>query len=172
MKISHSIATLVEISEVPGLDPIRVMLTDLGPRRGRINIECYGKSWAAYWGAMGERTIAQFFCSCDEHYLAGNLSHIRPDVFDPDALKDNLKRELLAERRKCLVNHEEARERFNTIEELDLPENANDLWHMRSIEELLGPEWWHSLPSKPNPDYTYLCRIIKTVQTALKEPTL
>lgn len=85
MKIEESQVRRLTISEVPSLDPIRVMLEDIGPGQGRINIECWGKSWANFFGGMGERTIAQFFVSCDEHYLAGKLGDsIEADIFDPD----------------------------------------------------------------------------------------
>ena len=36
-----------------------------------------------------------------------------------------------------------------------------------TMNELMGDEWWYRLPQKPNPDYVYLCRIIRTVQEAL-----
>ena len=60
MKIAEKTLRQLEISEVPNLDPIRVTMEDIEPRKGRINIECYGKAWASYWGGMGDRTIAEF----------------------------------------------------------------------------------------------------------------
>ncbi len=168
MKIEESQVRRLTISEVPNLDPIRVILEDIGPGQGRINIECYGQSWVHYWGGMGDGSLAGFFCGCDEHYIAGKLSNISADVFDPDSLKDTLKRDLIQERRKGLVSGGFARERFNTIDATDLPESENDLWAMRNtMYELMGDEWWCRLPTKPNPDYLYMTRIIKTVQAAL-----
>lgn len=170
MKIVESHVRRLEISEVQGLDSIRVMLEDLAPGQGRINIECCGQSWANYWGGMGKKTIAKFFTTCGEHYLAGKLSSIPPSVFDPCGLKDALKREVITERRKGLISGEFARERFSTIEDLDIPETVDGCWSISEImTELLGEEWWYRLPEKENPDYAYLCRIIKTVQAALRE---
>ena len=74
MKIEAGTVTILHISEVPRLDPIRVTLDDIGPGQGRINIECYGKAWASYWGAMGKESIAQFVVTCDNHYLIKNLA--------------------------------------------------------------------------------------------------
>ena len=168
MKVTESTVRQIEITEVPGLDPIRVILSDLGPGQGRINIECWEKSWATYWGGMGKETISEFVTTCDEHYIAGKLSGIPAMIFDRDGLKDQLKREIIEERRKGLISGGYARERFNTIDDLDLPETANELWTVREMDELMGPEWWYRLPDKPNPDYQYLCRIIKTVQQGLQ----
>lgn len=37
-----------------------------------------------------------------------------------------------------------------------------------TMESLLGEEWWYRLPEKENPDYEYLCRIIRAAQDALR----
>lgn len=170
MKIIDSLIRRLEISEVQNLDPIRVMLEDIGPGQGRINIECWGKSWASFWGGMGKDTIAEFFTSCDEHYLAGKLSNIPADVYTPDGLKDKLKQEVMDERKKRCISRREARKKFNAIVELDLPETEEQLWGIaRKMEELIGEEWWYQIPKTTNPDYAYLTRIIKTVQAGLRE---
>lgn len=168
MRITETKVRGLEITGVPGLDPIRVTLEDLGPGQGRINIECYSKAWATCWGGMGKDTIAQFVTGCDEHYIAGKVSSTPSQIFDPEGLVEMLKREVVENRRKGLLTHEEARYRFNDIEELDLPDDVNAMFHVAGIEELMGPEWWYRLPKKENPDYAYMIRIIKTVQAALK----
>lgn len=170
MKIIEETIRRITISDVPKIDPVRVALEDIEPGKGRINIECYGTSWSCYWGGMGDRTIAEFATSCDEHYLAGKLSSIKSTVFDPDKLKETLKREVIDDRRKRLINDDEARSRFDVIEDLDLPESEAQLWCISDkMYEILGDEWWCNLPDKPNPDYEYLCLIIRTVQQALKQ---
>jgi hypothetical protein len=172
MKIEESQVRRITISEVPGLDPIRVMLEDIGPGQGRINIECWGKSWANFWGGMGKETIAEFFVSSDEHYLSGKLSGAESSIFDPDGLKEMLQREVIQERRRGGTK-KQARKDWNAIEEACFPENINDCWAMsRTMQELMGDEWWYRLPTKPNPDYLYLTRIIKTVQAALSTVTV
>lgn len=169
MKITEKLLRQLEISEVPSLDPIRVTLEDIGPGQGRINIECYGQAWSAYWGGMGKETVAEFFTTCDEHYIAGKLaSGLSSDVFDPDGLKDMLKREVIDERRRGGTKRQ-ARKDWDAIEDADIPECENDLWAMSAtMQALMGDEWWYRLPQRPNPDYLYLCRIIKAVQEALR----
>ncbi len=52
MKIETSTVTKLTITEVARLDPITVILEDIEPRKGKIIIECYGKSWSSYWGGL------------------------------------------------------------------------------------------------------------------------
>ena len=74
MKIEKSTVEKIKITGAKNLDPVSVFLEDLEPGRGKITIECYGKSWSAYWGAMGkERTISQFFCDANTEYIVGYL---------------------------------------------------------------------------------------------------
>lgn len=73
MKLQPSTVQCLEITEFPGLDPIRVFTQDYEPGQGRIVITCWDMAWCAYWGAMSGQTIRGFFLSCDAEYLAGNL---------------------------------------------------------------------------------------------------
>lgn len=169
MKIEESYVRRLTISEVPGLDPIRVTLEDIGPGQGRINIECYGQAWANYWGGMGKDTIGEFVAGCDIHYIAGKLSSIPAQVFDPDKLIESLKRDIFKERRRRWISKDKARDLYCDIDNMDLPNSVDGLWHMAdTLTELLGDEWWYRLPEKDNPDYTYLTRIITAVKSALK----
>ena len=169
MKIVDETIRRITISGVPNLDPIRVALEDIETGKGRINIECWGTCWANYWGGMGDRTIAEFFATCSVQYLAGKLSSIDSDVFDPDGLLVTLKKEVVTDRRKRFIYKDEARRKFDAIDDLDLPECEAQLWSIsHEMYEILGDEWWYSLPKKQNPDYEYLCLIIRTVQDALK----
>lgn len=170
MKVVDEQIRRITISDVKCLDPIRVALEDLGQGKGRINIECYGQSWANYWGAMGNETIAEFFTSCNVHYIAGKLSNIESNIFDPDGLKETLQRSVIQERRHRWITKEEARKKFETIDDLDLPEHEAQLWAISDqMHEVMGDEWWYSLPKKTNPDYEYLTRIIEAVQEALSQ---
>jgi hypothetical protein len=172
MKIEKSTVTKLTITGARALDPIAVFLEDIAPSRGKIIIECYSKSWSSYWGGMGNRTIAQFFCQCDEHYIAKNLSDIKADIIDSDSIKEGCRKEIIADRRKRDLDRDEARDLY---EELDAASIGDDGWcDPNLMQKILGDEWWYRLPTKPNPDYAYLCRIIKAVQEALQdvaEPT-
>lgn len=148
MNVIEKQATLLRISDVDGLDPIDVVLQDYGPGKGEISIACYGKAWTAYWGGMGGRTIAEFLCSCDEHYIAGKLDGQMPDkVYDIDAIQK------AADKKGIEVFRDDP---------------WNDYEFMRKMYGDEMYEWHSSLPTKTNPDYQYLCRIINAVKTALK----
>lgn len=73
MRVEQQTAQVLTIFDAPALDPINVVLQDFGPGNGRIIIECYGKVWARYWGAMGTQRIAEFFCTTDTGYLVSKL---------------------------------------------------------------------------------------------------
>jgi hypothetical protein len=64
MKIETSKVTKIRITDLIDsefkLDPITVILEDLGPSKGKILIECYGQSWAAYW-RLTKMTISRSF---------------------------------------------------------------------------------------------------------------
>lgn len=55
------------------LDPVRVIIENLEPGKGRIIIVCYDAAWVGFWGAMGGRTVEQFILSCDAGYLSSCL---------------------------------------------------------------------------------------------------
>lgn len=73
MRVEKQDAQVLTIYDVQALDPINVMLQDMGPGCGRIIIECYGKVWTRYWGAMGSERIAEFFCSTETGYIVSKL---------------------------------------------------------------------------------------------------
>ncbi len=74
MKIEKVRNQTLRISEVPQLDDITIVLRDIEPGKGRIMVECFGASWAAYWGAMGTQTIRQFVVSCEAGYVMANMA--------------------------------------------------------------------------------------------------
>lgn len=60
--------------DAPKLDPIFVVMQDLGPGVGRLLIECYGDAWSGYWGAMGtDYTLERFLLGCSADYVAGKM---------------------------------------------------------------------------------------------------
>ncbi len=168
MKKEVSQVTKIKLSEIDGIDPITVILEDIELRKGKIIIECYGKSWSSYWGGMGERTIAEFFCSCDNHYLAKNLSDIQCSVEDFSKYPAYLKKGLLEKLKEDEVTNEDYDELVIQIDDCDFEQPCmnNELF-----QKCLGDEWFYhsSLPTKINPDYAYLCRIIDAVKAGLKE---
>ncbi|WP_375191852.1 hypothetical protein [Marinobacter sp.] len=159
------------MSEPHKLDPVSVILEDYEPGKGKIIIECYGQSWSAFWGGMGAKSVATFFCRCDEHYIASKLSGISGDIADYEALGILAREEVVCLRRDGELNKCEARDLFDQCYRLEEAENLDQL-DRNLMREVFGDEWWHSIPSKPNPDYQYLCRIIKAVQAGIKRAGL
>jgi len=150
MNITKQEIQKIRIENARSLDPIDVYLEDVGAGQGKITMTCYGESWCAYWGGMGERNIAQFFCSCDEHYIANRMSAISSSMVDIDKIRDDAREidPLLAYEVPDVINS-----------------NDSDL-----IVKIYGGNMWDiSLPEKPNPKYQYLCKIILAVQAALKQ---
>jgi hypothetical protein len=147
MNVEKTNITKYHLTDVERLDPIAVYAEDFGPRRGQITITCYGESWTASWGGMGERNVVEFFLSCDQYYLAKNLSSIDSQIYDIDAIR------------------EEAKEK-------DIDCWRDDPWNdYEFLTEMYGPDpynWYDDMPKIPNPDYEYLLRIILAVQEGLK----
>ncbi|WP_024695371.1 hypothetical protein [Pseudomonas syringae] len=196
MKIEKSTVTKLVISDVPRLDPITVFLEDFGRRdcpvennpgyqtaQGKITISCWDKSWNAYWGGMGPRTVAQFVNSCDAAYVLNCLSRgLDSTRFSGSALKD-LAAKCVLERRRHRNMHtwelgsldaDDARELWDRIDELANIENPNECWHHGELlTDLFGDEWHYPVSQhaiEPNHDYDYLLRIVEAVQKALAEP--
>lgn len=173
--------TISDIMQSHRLDPIRVTLDDIEPGRGRITVECYGRAWASYWGAMGDQGIAQFFAGCDNHYLISNLA---PDLhasrYSADALVA-LARKTIRGRRKgtaaCMVEYDsltkaQAEELMGRVDELAGCETVNDCWSKTELlEQIFGPDGTMMAvqATEPNPEYAYLARICNVVREALQQ---
>lgn len=167
MKIETSKITKIHLSELEALDPITVILEDIAPRQGKIIIECYGESWSAYWDGMGNRTIAEFFCSCDEHYIAGKMSNMRSEIpATGQELIDAIKRDIISRRRANEFDKNAARELFNEIAN-SYAEGWSDI-DSSVLRDIYGYDFYRQLPEVPNHQYQYLCRIIKAVQAGLQ----
>ncbi len=57
-----------------GLDQISVYFENFEKGAGKVIIHCYDMAWTAYWGAMGDKSIQQFFMGCDAGYLTDRLT--------------------------------------------------------------------------------------------------
>jgi len=146
MKIERTQIQRLRIAEADRLDPVTVYMEDYEPGKGKIIIECYGKSWSSFWGSMASNTIAEFLCCCDEHYLAKNLSSIDADVIDFDSLDKLLDMECTED----LIKFD-----YQLVADAVKRKTGYDMHDFR-------------MPMKPNPEYQYLCRIIRAVQEALE----
>lgn len=191
MKIETKQVTRLLISDLMRepfkLDPVTVYLEDLGlqedtdriSRRGKIIIECYGKLWSAYWGAMGDRTLSQFVCGESDQYLIGCLApQLHESKFSGSALAQMARKAVLDCRRGKTAKHfmysldkEDAARLWSEIEDLEGIEHESDCWSYNELlTKLFGDEWFHTAQdaTEPNRDYEYLQRIVAAVQAALR----
>ena len=172
MQIEQSNVRKLKITDIyqsKGLDPIHVFLEDFEPRKGKITISCYDKSWHSYWGGMGDRTIAEFFLSCDNHYLAKNLSSINSSIDDYEKLGEIIKKHY----KESYDDDDD--DAFDVYEAVDSMSDDRDEWqawirvNSSVMCEVFGEDWWYDIPTMENPQYKYLCRIIDAVKEALRE---
>lgn len=147
MKLQISTVRKIKLTDIDSLDDISIFLEDFSLGAGQITIYCWGKAWTSFWGGMGDQTIAEFFCSCNEFYIAKNLSSIDSQIYDIDAIREQAE------------------------------ENGIDCWRddpwndYEFLDTMYGPdpvEWADRLPKMSNPDYLYLRRIILAVQEGLR----
>ena len=166
MKVTKEMVQKLIITDVPSLDLVAVYLEDLGEGKGKITITCFGQSWTSFWGSMGEgHTIATFFSSCDNHYLAKKLSDIRSEVDDPDKLLEDMKKVIITKRKAMELTEEDARKYYGEVDDSD---SESIMTNHDLLYNVYGDEWWCCLPKKSNHEYEYLCRIITAVKEALK----
>lgn len=198
MNVESSQVTKLTITGADSLDCITVFIEDLGGRNvklpdkpdyitsaGKVTIECYGESWSAYWGAMGERNVEQFFAKCSVDYLVGCLARgaeINLLVFDGKALESTARRCILDCRRgrtakwECFsLDREEARELYDAADDLSKFESFEGLMYSTEAGELLtklfGEEWHYTVSDHAmvtHPKRRYLARIVEAVQQALQ----
>ena len=149
-----------------GLDNITVFVEDPAPGKGKIIIECYGKSWSLFWPAMGDKKLGEFFQSCGNDYLIGCLAPgLSPDrsTDDPALIRKKLLKDL-----ELNVGSLTALR----VEELkDLVESTPDeLIEWDKLAALVyGEEWFlYPMPTEEDRDYSYLSRIVDGVKNILE----
>lgn len=194
MKVERSLVTKIMLSDLREyhLDPVTVLLEDLGAtaiplegkpgnisRQGKVIIECYGKSWSAYWGGMGDCTVSEFIQSCDDAYLVNCLDRgISSTRFCGSALVDMARSVILKRRRGWSLyfdslEKDEARRLYDEAADLSGANNLDQAYASNGVllHALFGDEWWHeaSQATEENPDYQYLTRIVRAVRDGLQQ---
>ncbi|ACQ92352.1 conserved hypothetical protein [Tolumonas auensis DSM 9187] len=169
MKVEKSTVTKVRLSELDKLDPITVILENYEPGKGKIIIECYGKSWSSFWPAMSGRSVEQFFIDCGEDYLANNLQSMQSHIDDEDAVQEMIWKAVLKSRRNGDISEFDAREIWENAS-IEMLKDGLSMVDFDVCQKLFEGPWYEiSFPQKLNPSYVYLCRIIVAVQQGLKE---
>ena len=68
------------------LDPVRVMIENYEPGKGRITITCYGKAWTAAWITMCGEDVQTFIKLVSNDDLIDNFEpQLRSTVADDNA---------------------------------------------------------------------------------------
>lgn len=165
MKIVESQVTKLLISDIPRFDPITVVLEDFGEGRGKIIIEEYGTSYAAYWGAMGGR-LADFVAQCSPDYIATKVSNMPYQVFDGEGQCRQIRKNILRCRRQKEISAGDARELYD---EADGIINVKDPFSDQLLHKFLGADvnWYDAIMFTTNPDYKRLMDLVGHVQKAL-----
>ena len=168
MKLETSMVTKLKLTELIDLDPISVILENYDPGKGKIIIECYGRSWSSFWPAMG-CSIEEFFISCDEDYLAKNLQYMQSHIDDEDAVQEMIWKAVLKFRRNGDISYCDAREIWENAS-IEILKDGLSTVDFDVCQKLFEGPWYEiSFPQRLNPSYVYLCRIIKAVQDGLRE---
>ncbi|OXX31818.1 hypothetical protein B9J90_18170 [Vibrio sp. V09_P4A23P171] len=173
MNIQHTTVTKLRITQVEDLDPIDVYLEDLEPHQGKITINCWERSWTAFWPGMGFRLISEFFRDCNNGYLIGCLApHMEKYEPDFDAFCLEMRQKVCEMRRDYSLSKELARELYDVDDWSDYVTSnpyepiRNPCFLYKEEFEQLDFEGF-DVPERLTADYRYLSKIIETVKEAL-----
>ncbi len=111
MKIQKMDVLAFTLTEVERLDPVRVMIENYEPGKGRITITCHGKAWTGAWFAMGGDSVQDFIKRVSNEYLIGYFDPQLQSTVDDDndANLAFVKGEIIKLRRREEVDGSEAR---------------------------------------------------------------
>jgi len=116
---------------------------------------------------MGDRTIEEFFSTCSIDYLVNKLTRLDQTVYDESKIETKLKSEIIKLRKEGDISQEKARDLWLDVKDID-PFNELII-HSDLLYEILGEEWYYSLPQKPNPEYVKFYALVKIVRKTLKD---
>lgn len=164
MKVTSSLVRKILIEDAPGLvDPIEIVLEDLGPKKGSIFLRTHSETYSAYWNAMPKDTVAQFIASISPDYMISCMTHCMNQVEDHDAMRNLSKAKVLVLRKADDLTAHQARELYEEIKDMENPHH-----HQNVMYEVFGEQWWNAVPCKPNPTYIHLEKVVNAVKEAVK----
>lgn len=144
MKIEKRQTETYLLTDLKALDPVTVYVTNYEPGKGKVTIDCYGKSWTCYWGGMGETNLQEFFVGCDNSYI---LNKLLDETHQTD--------------------FEEIQRRSNgaicATTDVEIAMMATEM------REHFGDDWYMDLPRCATSDYHYLGRIVDAVREAFSD---
>ena len=153
MKVEKIDVLSFVLTDLERLDPVRVMIENYEPGKGRVTITCYGKA-------------------CND-YLIGCLDPQLLSTVDDDNDANLLfvKSEIIKLRREREIDAEQARNMWDEAENADdVKESCCCFGVGNELLSLFGDDpWYAGWPTVPNPKYQYLERIVNAVRDGLKE---
>ncbi len=169
MKTQTSMVKKIVITDIPNLDNVAVYLEDYEEGKGKITITCFNKSWTYYWGCMGECNLTKFIIGCDNHYLSGKLNpNVDSDVYDEEGFENYAKEHVIRRRKERCLSKEEARESYDRCFLLAEYKEFDSKEYAQLMYDIFGDDWYDCSPKKPNPEYSYFCRILDVIKEALR----
>lgn len=163
MNIETTPIKCLKITEIDYLDPITVFIENIKPKKGKVTIECFGKSWTCFWTSMPCETVEDFLLLKDEDYIVGKLSDIPSLVpVKGQELRDYIRESIQIAKEDGRIDENEAKVliKFSTFESAD---QIPDCF----IMQIFGDSAYFSPPHEDNPEYDHLCRIVGAVKKAL-----
>lgn len=185
MKLTLSTVTKLVLEDLERLDPVTLFLEDFGVRacpieqdpdywtaQGQLTVRCYGESWTAYWGGMGQRTVAEFIQDCNVEYLLNCLNRgLQSTKFCAQALQRHARGEVCKRRRQHDLTAREAREWWTDLQALDGVEHPEGIYHHVELLEAIYGQWWEDDVREhavgPNDAYAYLHRIVTAAKQGI-----
>jgi len=162
MNIKQTTVKKLVVTGIHDLDPVNVFVEEYTSTSGKITIECFGNAWSYFWGSIGERSIMEFFCNCDNHYLSEKFApQLRSEIDDHDKLPEYARNYIIEMRKEGTFDKKKARALFNQTEYLTMDDSS-------MMFEIFGDEWWYCCPKIPNYQYLYLSKILDVAKEAVK----
>ncbi|WP_210498867.1 hypothetical protein [Vibrio crassostreae] len=164
ISITESTTKTITINGESVDDPITLFVNDIDKGKGSVTIKCYDSAWTAYWGGMGDRTVLEYLATAQQYSLVNYLASQPTEVVCNDSLI------------KAMTDVIEGQFESGFISELDRDLALEDIegyeyeCHADSDPcEWLEPEWHYELPMKPSREWTWLEKIVETIQKALND---
>ncbi len=154
MKVTKSLVESILVEDIPRLDPVTILVNNLGEGKAEVTIKCYDKSWTASWGSMGG-SVEEFFSRTNVDYLVNCFDRgIRSDSDEKDinsmeeTFRKKMRKYILQERREGWILKEDARKAWESVDSIDMvaiaPEHEHECfdWNIEnwSVEERV---WKH-----------------------------
>ncbi|UTM60450.1 hypothetical protein L4174_024000 (plasmid) [Photobacterium sp. CCB-ST2H9] len=149
--------------------PVSVFMEDIEQGRGKLYVECVGTLWSANLKGLGKCTVSDFVVTQSTEQLAKILDPHSPEVFDEEALKVDIRKRINDARSSGKITRELADSLYEKAS-FKMLDQGGLVTSTTPCRLLFGCDAFHiEMPTKPNPNYTLICRIIDTIKLALSQ---